>query len=160
MKIKDTIKKGIDFGLTSGAITTLGLIIGLDSTTGSKVVVISGIITIAIADAFSDALGSHISEEAVNKNNREVWEVTVSTFLTKLIFALSFLLPVLLLKESIAIFVSIIWGVIAISFISYKLAKSNNEKPLKTILEHLAMALVVMLLTHFVGNIISKNIRN
>ena len=54
-------KKGFSFGLTSAVITTLGLITGLDSSTGSKIVVISGILTIALADAFSDALGMHMA---------------------------------------------------------------------------------------------------
>ena len=64
-----SIKTGFSFGLTSGIITTLGLIVGLNSGTGSKLVVLGGILTIAIADAFSDALGIHISEESENKHN-------------------------------------------------------------------------------------------
>jgi hypothetical protein len=62
MKIQ--VRKGVSFGLTSGVITTLGLIVGLHSGTHSKIAVISGILTIAIADAMSDALGMHISEES------------------------------------------------------------------------------------------------
>ena len=62
--MKNSLKKGYSFGLTSGIITTLGLIVGLNSSTGSKLVVIGGIITIAIADAMSDALGMHISQES------------------------------------------------------------------------------------------------
>ena len=54
----------MSFGLTSGIITTLGLIVGLHSGTHSKLAVIGGILTIAMADAFSDALGIHVSEES------------------------------------------------------------------------------------------------
>ena len=61
-----SLKIGVVFGLTSGIITTLGLMVGLHSGTHSRVVVIGGIVTIAIADAFSDALGIHVSEEAEN----------------------------------------------------------------------------------------------
>lgn len=64
--VKHSLKTGLCFGLTSATITTLGLMVGLHSFSGSKVVVIGGILTIAIADAFSDALGIHISEEAEN----------------------------------------------------------------------------------------------
>ena len=67
MKIKDSIKKGLGFGLTSGIITTLGLIIGLSAGTHSKIAVIGGILTIAFADALSDSLGIHISEESTKK---------------------------------------------------------------------------------------------
>ena len=62
--MKKSLKTGISFGLTSGTITTLGLMIGLNSGTNSRGIVIGGILTIAIADSFSDALGIHISEEA------------------------------------------------------------------------------------------------
>ena len=54
--MKDSLRTGISFGLTSAVITTLGLMVGLHSGTGSKLVVLGGILTIAIADAFSDAL--------------------------------------------------------------------------------------------------------
>ena len=64
--MKDSLRTGISFGLTSGIITTLGLMVGLHSGTHSRVIVIGGILTIAIADAFSDALGIHISEESKN----------------------------------------------------------------------------------------------
>ena len=47
-----SVKIGFCFGSTSGIITTLGLMVGLNSGTHSKLVVIGGILTIAIADAF------------------------------------------------------------------------------------------------------------
>jgi vacuolar iron transporter family protein len=51
--------------------------------------VLSGILTIAIADAFSDAFGIHISEEAENKHTaKEIWTATISTFLAKFLFAM------------------------------------------------------------------------
>ena len=97
--MKESIKKGFGFGLTSGILATLGLMVGLYSGTHSKFVVIAGIVTIAIADAFSDSLGMHISQETVKKNTvKQVWEATYSTFFFKLIIALSFLIPVLLLS--------------------------------------------------------------
>lgn len=51
-----SLKKEFSFGLTSGVITTLGMMVGLHSSTHSKLAVIGGIIAIAIADAFSDAV--------------------------------------------------------------------------------------------------------
>src|SRR6188768_2284446 len=71
-------KTSLSFGLTSGVITALCLMVGLHSGTHSRGVVISGILTIAIADAMSDALGIHIAEES--KNNGIVSEIWESTF--------------------------------------------------------------------------------
>ena len=44
--MKESLRTGIAFGLTSAVITTLGLMVGLHSGTHSKIVVIGGILTI------------------------------------------------------------------------------------------------------------------
>ena len=62
--MKRAVTTGVSFGLTSGTITTLGLIVGLHAGTHSRLAVIGGILTIAVADALSDALGMHIAEES------------------------------------------------------------------------------------------------
>ncbi|MBU2633676.1 MAG: VIT1/CCC1 transporter family protein [Nanoarchaeota archaeon] len=155
--MKHSINVGFSFGLTSGIITTLGLMVGLHSSTHSKIVVLGGIITIAIADALSDALGIHISEESENKHSaKEIWESTISTFLFKFITALTFIVPVLLLQLSTAIIISIIWGLSLLTLLSYKLAKNQNQKPWKVIKEHLLIAIMVIVLTHFIGDYISS----
>lgn len=64
--MKNSWRTGFCFGLTSGIITTLGLMVGLNSGTYSALVVAGGVVTIAIADAFSDALGIHIAKESEN----------------------------------------------------------------------------------------------
>jgi VIT1/CCC1 family predicted Fe2+/Mn2+ transporter len=151
--MKQSIKKGFSFGLTSGIITTLGLIVGLHSSTNSKLVIIGGILIIAVADALSDALGMHISEESGNGNSHdEVWEATIATFLTKLIFALTFVVPVLFLKLGAAIIVSIVWGLSFIALISYYIGKDQKIKSHNVILEHLTIAVIVIIITHYVGD--------
>ncbi|MCK4330549.1 hypothetical protein KAX02_11990 [candidate division WOR-3 bacterium] len=151
--MKHSLKTGFSFGLTSGIITTLGLMVGLHSGTHSKLVVIGGILTIAIADAFSDALGIHVSEESENiHTNREIWEATISTFGAKFLFAITFVIPVLLLPLEIAIIVSILGGLNLLGIFSYYIAKEQKVKPWKIILEHLLIALVVIIITHYVGD--------
>lgn len=155
--MKHTLKTGISFGLTSGIITTLGLMVGLNSGTGSKMVVIGGVLMIAIADAFSDALGIHVSEESENKHTqKEIWESTVYTFLSKFVFSLTFLVPILLFKLSLAIIISIIWGLSLLSLFSFYVARSQKENPLKAIIEHVGIALLVISLTHLAGDWINS----
>lgn len=145
-------KVGLSFGLTSGVITTLGLIVGLGSSTESKLVVLGGIITIAIADAFSDALGIHISEEAENKHSsREIWQSTIATFLTKFIFALTFVVPVLIFSLVTAVLVSVLWGIFVLGVFSYTIAKKEKAKPIRVIVEHIGIAVLVVVVTYFVG---------
>ena len=151
--MKLSIRKGFSFGLTSGIITTLGLIVGLHSSTNSSTIIIGGVLVIAIADALSDALGIHVSEESENKHSAmEVWESTVATFVSKFIFALTFIVPFLLFSLSLAIIVSVIWGLSLIMAFSLYMAKQQNTKPFRVVLEHLVIAIFVIVVTHYVGN--------
>lgn len=155
--MKHTIKTGLSFGLTSGIITTLGLMIGLDAGTGLKIVVLGGIFTIAIADAFSDGLGIHISEESEGVHTQaEVWEASIFTFMFKFFVALSFSIPVILLNLQTAILVSIIWGYFLLSILSYYIARSGGEKARNVVFEHWIIMTVVLISTHFVGDWIAK----
>jgi len=150
--MKHSLKVGFSFGLTSGIITTIGLMVGLSSGTNSKLAVIGGILTIAIADSLSDALGIHISEESENKHTaKEIWESTLSTFICKFVIALTFLIPVLLLELTSAIVVSIVWGLSLLCILSFTV-KNEKVNHWKVVLEHLAIALVVIVVAHFVGN--------
>ncbi|MBU0981040.1 MAG: hypothetical protein KJ709_09685 [Nanoarchaeota archaeon] len=154
--MKLSIRKGFSFGLTSGIITTLGLIVGLHSSTHSDIVVIGGILVIAIADAMSDSLGIHMSEESENQHtSREIWESTISTFLSKFIFAMTFIIPILLLELSLAIIISIAWGLSLIAIFSYFIAKYQKIKPYKVICEHLLIAVLVIVITHYVGHLVA-----
>lgn len=151
--MKTSVRKGFSFGLTSGIITTLGLIVGLHSSTHSALVVIGGIIVIAIADALSDALGIHISEESENNHTaKEIWESTITTFLSKFIFALTFIVPVLLFPLSFAVIISVVWGLSLIIIFSFYMAKQGNIKPYKVVAEHLLIAIFVIIITHYLGD--------
>ena len=148
----DGARTGIFFGATSGVITTLGLITGLNAGTQSITAVLGGILVIAVADSMSDALGIHLAEEADPETDHEqVWQATITTFITKFIFALSFAVPLLLLPLGPAVIASIVWGMLVITVLSYFLARSKNEAPWSIILEHLGIAALVVVLSHLIG---------
>lgn len=148
---------GLSFGLTSAVITTLGLIVGLNATTNSEITVLGGIFIIAIADAFSDALGIHISQESeCTHTAQEVWMATFSTFLAKFIFAMTFAIPVLLapslINLSTAIIIDVIWGLLLLAIFSYRLAIRSKTNPVEVVGEHLGTAVIVIAATYFIGN--------
>ena len=151
--MRPSLATGFSFGLTSGVITTLGLMVGLYAGTRSQSVVIGGILTIAIADAMSDAMGIHIAEESKNsRTEREIWESTAATFLTKFGVALAFVVPVLALPLRVAIVASIIWGLALLAVLSFVLARMQRLSPWKVIVEHVMIGIAVITATHYVGD--------
>jgi len=150
--IGHSFKVGFSFGSVSGIITTIGLMVGLNSGTHAKLVVLGGILTIVIADAFSDALGIHISEESEAKHSsKEIWQSTISTFLAKFVFSLTFIIPILIFSLSTAVIVSAIWGLSLLGIFSYYIAREGKTRPWKVVAEHLIIALLVIVITHYVG---------
>lgn len=148
----DGARTGLFFGATSGVITTLGLITGLYAGTQSVTAVLGGIFVIAVADAMSDALGIHLAEEAdPQTSHQHVWQATIATFVTKFFFALSFAVPLLLLPLGPAVIASVAWGMLVITVLSYFLARSQHESPLFIILEHLGIAIAVVVISHLIG---------
>src|SRR5262245_10761565 len=114
------VRTGIHFGLTSGVITTLGLMVGLHAGTHSTLAVVGGVLTIAVADACSDALAIHISEEGEQAHStREIWQATIATLVAKFFTALTFIVPVWFCELHVAIIVSIAWGLVVMELMSY-----------------------------------------
>lgn len=153
MRFSHQLLTGLSFGLTSGVITTLGLMVGLLAGTHSRLVVIGGILTIAVADALSDAVGIHVSEESEGVHSlREVWASATFTFLTKLVFSLTFAIPVLLLPLSLAVALAVVWGLLLLVIFSLFIAKERRAEPWKVVLEHITIAILVIAITYHLGN--------
>jgi VIT1/CCC1 family predicted Fe2+/Mn2+ transporter len=155
-RLGHALSVGISFGVTSGIITTIGLLVGLSAGTESRTAVLAGILTIAVADSLSDALGIHISEENEGIHSAsEVWRATAATFASKFIMALTFLMPVLLLPLDTAVIVAILWGAISLTLLSFSVARRQGTNPKPIVLEHLGVATLVVVAAHVLGRAIS-----
>ena len=148
--------------MTSGVITALGMIVGLNSATSSRLVVIAGIIIMAIADGLADAAGLHISEESELEEGRakhtpkEIWLTTLFTFLSVAGFILTFVIPILVFPLKTAVYVAIAWGMFLLVILNFNIAKAKKERPIKLISEHILLALFVIVVTGYVGKSIAK----
>ena len=157
MKLSSSNRAGLGFGLTSGGITTLGVIVGLQAGTQSELAVIGGILTIAVADSFSDALGIHVSQESLDTySGREVWSATISTFMSKFLVASSFVIPMLLFSGWTAVVISGLWGFFLLSWFSYMMAKDDDGGAVKVVLEHVLIGGAVVVVTYLVGNAVRE----
>ena len=158
-KMRRSYKSGLGFGLTSGILTPLGLTVGLYSSTQSTCIIIAGIITIAITDAFSDALGIHVSKEAGNEYSaKEIWEATMVTFLTKFFVGMTLVIPFLLFNVHVALIASIIWAILLLGSFSFHIALTRNEWPWQAVFEHLFIGTIVVLITYYVPQVVQSTL--
>ena len=153
--MKVSVKKGLSYGTTTGVITTLALLLGLYSASAPRNVILAGILTIAFADAFSDGLGIHISEESENVHpHRTVWESTLATVFTKMILGLSFVVPVVFFTLNTAIVLDVVWGSLVLTVVSYQVARKNEQNTVSMMVEHLGIALMVIVGSLLIGKVI------
>jgi VIT1/CCC1 family predicted Fe2+/Mn2+ transporter len=155
-RLSHSLSVGVSFGVTSGVITTIGLLVGLSAGTNSKTAVVVGVLTIAVADSLSDALGIHIAEESEGVHTgREIWSATVATFVAKLVMAATFLIPVFLFPLDTAVLVAIAWGALALAALSFAAGRRQGVNPTPIVLEHLTVAAVVVAAAHLLGLAVS-----
>ncbi len=133
--------------------------VGLGVGTQSREVIIGGILTIAVADALSDAFGVHLSQESAGENSKkQVWESTISTFLSKFLLALTFLIPVLIFDIK-TVDIDIIWGFVVItliSFLSSILNRVEKKELISAVLEHVLLFIFTVTLSYLIGTFIDK----
>lgn len=142
----------MSFGLTSGVITTLGLLVGLSKGTNSKAAVLAGVLTIALADSLSDALGIHMSEESEGVHrSSEIWTSTFTTFAAKLVMALTFVVPVALFPLDTATIMAVVWGAMILIVLSISQARGRGVDPAPVVFEHLAAGTLVVVASYLVG---------
>ena len=139
------------FGTTSAIITNLSLISGLDTMTHPKLGIIGGILVIALADNISDSLGIHVYQESECITQREVWISTCTNFLARFFVSLTFILFVAILPIHWAVVCSIAWGLSLLGILSYSIAKGEEINPYRALLEHITIAIIVISLSHFIG---------
>ena len=86
-----------------------------------------------------------------NRTSKEVWEAAIATFFSKLVFASAFFIPVLLFDLKLALYISIGWSIFILGVISYWMARERKRPALSLMAEHWLIAVVVIIITHFMG---------
>lgn len=139
------ISKGQLFGIISGTITTLGVIIGLWQSYSDVWIIIAGIVSIAFSDSFSDGLAMYFSQ-LTSSEKSVAMQVGFKTTLYKILITLSYIIPFILLSIEKAVIINILWGCILVAYASYKI----NESAIL----NLIIVWIVIGLSYTSGNII------
>jgi len=155
---KNRYETRFSFGATAAIITNLAIIVGL-RIGNVKLTIIGAMLVIAIADNVSDSLGIHVYQESEGLDAKEVWFSTSTNFLTRVLVSFSFIFLVYFLPINMAVIVSIIWGLLLLSGMSYIIAKGKGINPVLAVLEHLAIAVVVIIASNFIGHFIADKVK-
>jgi vacuolar iron transporter family protein len=145
-------------GMTAAIVTSMGLIAGLAQGGGTKADIIAGLLIFAIADNISDSLGIHIYKESEGASRQEITLITLGNFIIRLLLALTFVLIIFLLDPHQAFIFASIWGLILLTILSYGIARIKQSHPMKEIVYHLIIAIMVIIGSRFIGSFISSHI--
>ena len=139
------------FGSSAAIITDVSLIVGLGSARTGKGPILVGLLTIAVADNISDSLGIHLYKESEGCGEKLTLLATILNFVSRLLISCTFIAIVLVLSLGQAVLVGLIWGLLLIIFISYLLSRSNKDNPVTEIVKHVFIAIMVIVLSRFLG---------
>jgi len=120
-----------------------------------KTIIISTLLVLAIADNISDSFGIHIYRESQSMSNKSLIN-TLSNFLTRFAVTLVFILLILFLPLQYAILSSVIIGLSLLSILSYQIAINQKMNPYLAILQHIGVAAIVIIVSYFLGQMITN----
>jgi len=145
------------FGITAAITTSLAIIIGLGPTHNPKIYIISTLLVLAIADNLTDSLGIHIYRESqCIGEKRDTLISTISNFLTRLTISITLIMFVFLLSMHYAIISSVVLGLSLLVVLSYLIAIKQKKNPYKAVLEHIGIVVVVIIISYFLGQMITN----
>jgi VIT1/CCC1 family predicted Fe2+/Mn2+ transporter len=145
---------GFSFGATSCTTTSLGLVFGFLESSNPRASIIGSLLLIAVADNIADSLGFHIYRESASTETGKIGMFTVSNFLTRFGITGLFVVFFAFLPLQTAALLCIIVGLGVLSFLSYMIGIHRKTNPLREVLIHLGVVIPVILISHFIGQII------
>lgn len=142
-------------GVTSGIITTLGLMMGVNSSNPTRRSIMVAILAMAIGNSCSDAYSVYNARQAERGSNRRVaWRFALMTLAGEFVFTLSFVLAVAILPLSTGIIANLAWGTIALALFSAEQAVVGQKNVILSVGFNLGLAAAIVVLTSQIENII------
>jgi len=129
----------------------MGLIVGLDAATATRATVLGSILITGLADNLTDSLSVHMYQESEKLPERNALRTTAINFAARLLLSLSFVLLLTLLPRAVAVRLSVIWGFVLLSGLSYLVARMRSVSAFGEIWKHGAVAVIVILISKAIG---------
>jgi vacuolar iron transporter family protein len=142
------------FGATSSTVTSLGIIFGLLTSANPQASVIGSLLVIAVADNIADSLGIHIYRESTATKEENTRMFTISNFITRFGITLTFVASFVVFPIDYAAVFCTVMGIGILVFLSYLIGVQRKTSILKEIAVHLGIAIPVIVISHFLGQLI------
>ncbi|HUI63855.1 MAG TPA: hypothetical protein VL126_03360 [Bacteroidota bacterium] len=139
-------------GSSAAIITNIGLIVGLGSARAGKGAILSGLLTIALADNISDSLGIRLYKESEGYGERMSRLATLLNFLSRLVVSFTFIVIVYLFPLRQATIGAIGWALLLLTIVSYLITKEHGQNSLLGIIKRVMVAVIVIALSLFAGS--------
>ena len=155
------LRQGLIFGVSSGVITTSGLLAGLVQTPVSPIIVIVTIVSLAISDGISESYGLFISKKVEDPDDKGPGPVKsfLGLLFTKMAIVLSFLIP-FLFSRKLGYYKNmswpILWGLLIVTLLDYYASSLRNENMLPYLAQHYVVLFITLVLNIFFGRMINK----
>jgi vacuolar iron transporter family protein len=142
------------FGATSSTVTSLGIIFGFLSYSNPQASIIGSLLVIALADNIADSLGIYIYRETTASKKENTRMFTISNFVTRFGITLTFVAMFIILPLPWAATTCVVIGLGILVFLSYLIGVQRKTSTIKEILIHLGIAIPVIIISHFLGQLI------
>jgi predicted adenylyl cyclase CyaB len=145
------------FGITSGILTTIGVLVGVNSATADRLSVVAAVVAIAVADSCSDAFGMYMakmSERGVAP--KQALRHALGTLVGKAFLPFTFLVPLVVLPLGIAVAVDLAWGALALALLSAEQAVVEQRAVTRRVARNLGLALVIIANSTLAGSLVAR----
>jgi predicted adenylyl cyclase CyaB len=135
----------LTFGITSGILTTVGLLVGVFTATADRLSVIASVVSIAVADSCSDSFATYVARASERgAPPGRALRHALGTLSGKAVMPLTFLVPLLLLPLSVAVWVDLGWGALVLALLSAEQAVVEQRSVAPRVARNLALALFIV----------------
>jgi predicted adenylyl cyclase CyaB len=147
----------LTFGITSGILTTVGVLVGVIMATSSQLSVIAAIVSIAIADSCSDAFGMYMAKLSERgASPRQALRYALATLAGKACLPLTFLVPLLTLPLGLAAWLDLAWGALALALLSAEQAVVDQQPIGRRVARNLGLALLIIVNSLLAGALVAR----
>ena len=159
LKSKKILNSAFYFGIMSSIMTIIPFILGIynDPNITKKLIIIS-ICSMSISDALADGYGIYLADDINTHPRQTILMAGLITVFVKILLLITYILPFIYFSNiKVAVYVSLIWGVIILFFISYLMSKDNHKNYLKTFINIGGFTTIIIIICVSITKYISKS---